>query len=172
VGAGSYVRGGYDDCSAISNDIAGAIAASEEALQLQEARAVFEAGMVRLAAQRWTPEKAEEFANLLSRMAEAAKSEGYAHYIQLHRDFHLKLAQATDNTVVERTAKSFLEFMDHEGWQDMERQFYLPNRADYLKQSVKEHRAIIDAVSSGDIVEAGDRMHEHFARHEEASNGS
>ena len=62
--------------------------------------------------------------------------------------------------------------MDHEGWQDMERQFYLPNRAEYLKQSVKEHRAIIDAVSSGDVVEAGDRMHEHFARHEEASNGS
>jgi len=25
--------------------------------------------------------------------------------------------------VVESTARSFLEFMDHEGWQDMERQF-------------------------------------------------
>ena len=175
VGAGSFVAASLDGgamSSDIANEIANAISASKEALQLQEARAVFEAGMVRLAAARWSSEKAAKFEELLSRMAEAAESEGYTRYIQLHRDFHLLLAQATDNAIVEATERSFLEYMDHEGWQDMERQFYLPNRAEYLKQSVKEHWAIINAVSSGDVVEAGDRMHEHFARHEEASNGS
>jgi GntR family transcriptional repressor for pyruvate dehydrogenase complex len=174
VGAGSYIAASLDGSamsSDIANEIAAAISASEEALQLQEARAVFEAGMVRLAAQRWSPEKAKEFEQLLSRMTEAAESEGYTHYIQLHRDFHLLLAQVTDNAVVESTARSFLEFMDHEGWQDMERQFYLPNRAEILRESVDLHRGIVDALASGDGALASQRVHDHFQRYEEGGNG-
>ena len=175
VGDGSYVAvsvGGGAIPSGIAEEIAGAISKSEEALQLQEARAVFEAGMVRLAAERWSPEKATEFEELLARMADAAESEGYAHYIQLHRDFHLMLAQATDNTIVESTAKSFLEYMDHEGWQDMERQFYLPNRGEILNESVELHRGIVEALASGDGAVASQRVHDHFQRYEEGGNGA
>ena len=174
VGAGSFVSAALDGGAVLSStarEIAEAIEKSEEALQLQEARAVFEAGMVRLAAQRWSPEKAGEFEELLSRMAEAAESEGYTHYIQLHRGFHLMLAQATDNAVVERTARSFLEFMDHEGWQDMERQFYLPNRREILSESVDLHRGIVDALASGDGALASQRVHDHFQRYEEGASG-
>ena len=169
VGAGSYVSPSLDGSaipSGIAEEIANAISKSEEAIQLQEARAVFEAGMVRLVSNRWTLAKENEFRELVLRMNEAAESEGYTRYIQLHRDFHLMLAQATDNAVVESTAKSFLEYMDHEGWQDMERQFYLPNRADYLKQSVEEHRAIVNAVKAGDAAAASELVHVHFATHE------
>ena len=165
VGDGSYLRDAANS-DVVSNGIAQAIQQSEEALQLQEARAVFEAGMVRLAAQRWSLEKAKEFSELVLRMSEAAEAECYANYIRLHRDFHLLLAQATDNAVVESTAKSFLEYMDHEGWQDMERQFYLPNRREILKESVSEHGAIIDAVGTGDGNLASELMHLHFSRHE------
>jgi GntR family transcriptional repressor for pyruvate dehydrogenase complex len=169
VGAGSFVSAALDGgamSSDIANEIAKAISASEEAHQLQEARAVFECGLVRLAAARWSPEKAKSFEELLSRMSSCADRECYEDYIRLHRDFHLMLAQATDNAIVEGTERSFLEYMDHEGWQDMERQFYLPNRAEYLRESVDLHRGIVNAVSSGDVVEASERMHEHFQRYE------
>ena len=165
VGDGSYVRE-TTDVASVGNGITQAIEQSEEAHQLQEARAVFECGLVRLAAARWSPEKAKSFEDLLSRMSSCADREGYEDYIRLHRDFHLMLARATDNAIVEGTERSFLETMDHEGWQDMERQFYLPNRAEILRESVSKHCAIIDAVSSGDVVEASERMHEHFQRHE------
>ena len=165
VGDGSYVRDSADH-ALVSNGIAQAIEKSEEALQLQEARAVFECGLVRLAVARWSPEKAESFEDLLSRMSSCVDRECYEDYIRLHRDFHLMLARATDNAIVEGTERSFLEYMDHEGWQDMERQFYLPNRAEYLRESVDLHRGIVDAVSAGDVVEAGNRMHEHFQRYE------
>ncbi len=169
VGAGSYVSAALDGGAMsldIANEIAKAISASEEAHQLQEARAVFECGLVRLAVARWSPEKAESFEDLLSRMSSCVDRECYEDYIRLHRDFHLMLARATDNAIVEGTERSFLEYMDHEGWQDMERQFYLPNRAEYLRESVDLHRGIVDAVSAGDVVEAGNRMHEHFQRYE------
>jgi len=165
VGDGSYVRETANS-EVVSNSITRAIEQSEEAHQLQEARAVFECGLVRLAAARWSPEKAKAFEQLFSSMENSAVSGGYADYIRLHRDFHLMLAQATDNPIVEGTERSFLEYMDHEGWQDMERQFYLPNRAEYLRESVREHTAIVDAVSSGDVLGASERMHEHFQRHE------
>jgi len=170
VGNGSYVREAVNSES-VSNGIAQAIEQSEEALQLQEARAVFECGLVRLAVARWSPEKAEAFEGLLSSMSDAADRECYEDYIRLHRDFHLMLAQATDNAIVERTERSFLEFMDHEGWQDMEREFLLPNRADILRASLQEHRQIIDAISACDTGAAGDRMHDHFTRHEGDANG-
>jgi len=166
VGAGSYIVASLGDVGAVQNgtalEIAKAIAMSEEAVQLQEARAVFESGMVRLAAARWSPEKAKGFEQLLSSMENSAVSEGYADYIRLHRDFHLALAQATDNAVVEQTERSFLEYMDHEGWKDMERQSYLPNRREYLKESVEAHRLVIDAISNGDAVAAAERMDDHF----------
>ena len=165
VGAGSYVRETADRAF-VSNGIARAIEQSEEALQLQEARAVFESGMARLAAARWSPEKTEAFEGLLSDMSDCADRECYDHYIRLHRNFHLLLAEATENAVVVSTARSFLEFMDHEGWQSMERQFYLPNRREVLAESVELHRGIVEALAAGDGPLASERMHDHFEHYE------
>jgi len=165
VGAGSYVRETADR-AVVSNGIAQAIEQSEEALQLQEARAVFESGMARLAAARWSPEKTQKFQELLSDMRNCADRECYDHYIRLHRDFHLLLAEATENAVVLATARSFLEFMDHEGWQSMERQFYLPNHREILAQSVELHRGIVEALSDGNGPLAAERMHDHFEHYE------
>ena len=170
VGAGSYVSTALDGgamSSDIANEIAKAISASEEARQLQEARAVFECGLVRLAAVRWSPEKAAAFADLFDRMAGAAERECYTDYVGLHRNFHLELARATDNPIVEQAEKSFLDYMDHEGWRDMEEQSLLPNRGDVLRASVSEHRSIVDAVDEGDGTLASELMHDHFSRHEE-----
>lgn len=171
VGAGSYVvatlDGGNGVISAeITNEIAAAISKSEEALQLQEARAVFETGLVRLAVFRWSPKQGERFGKLLDEMAGCASDERYEDYIRLHRDFHLQLAEATENPILVKTERSFLEFMDHEGWQDMERQFLLPNRADILRDSLNEHRVILQAIEDGDAQAAGDAMHDHFSRHD------
>jgi GntR family transcriptional regulator, transcriptional repressor for pyruvate dehydrogenase complex len=167
VGDGSYVASANGAAEgAAANAIAEAIEASTEAVQLQEARAVFESGLARLAAFRWDKSKAPAFTRLLDALDQAAESESYENYIRLHRDFHLTLAQATDNAIVETTERSFLDYMDHEGWKDMERQSYLPNRRKYLKESAEEHRAIIAAVETKNGQEASDLMHEHFNRHE------
>jgi len=165
VGDGSYVREANLD--GVSNGISRAIEQSEEAQQLQEARAVFECGLVRLVVVRWNPEKANAFEQLFFSMENSVVSEGYAEYIHLHREFHLMLARATDNAIVESTERSFLEFMDHEGWRDMEQQFLLPNRGEILRESLAEHRAIADSIRKGDGVEAANRMHDHFGRHQE-----
>jgi len=172
VGDGSYVasRDGDNVHSDVAGEIAKAISLSAEAVQLQEARAVFESGLARLAAVRWDDSKAERFLELLRSMDQAAEAERYEGYIQLHRDFHLSLAQATDNVIVEATERSFLEYMDHEGWKDMERQSYLPNRRDYLRESAQEHRAIFEAIQAGDGALASELIHKHYVRHENGNS--
>ncbi|MFC2108370.1 FadR/GntR family transcriptional regulator [Candidatus Bipolaricaulota bacterium] len=172
VGDGSYIASvaGGSAHEHAAKEIAEAISMSEEAVQLQEARAVFESGMVRLAVARWSPKKAKAFEQLLSSMENSAVSECYADYIQHHRSFHLLLAQATDNAIVVQTERSFLAYMDHEGWKDMERQSYLPDRRDYLKDSAEEHRQIFEAVASGNGQEASDLVHKHFNRHDKDSD--
>ena len=175
VGDGSYVAtpvAGGNVPSDVAGEIARAISLSAEAVQLQEARAVFESGLARLAAARWDASKAPAFTRLLDAMDEAAETESYDAFIHLHRDFHLELAHATDNTIVEQTEKFFIEYMDHEGWKDMERQSYLPNRREYLTESAEEHRAIIAAVEKKNGQEASDLVHKHFNRHERDDNGN
>ena len=51
----------------------------------------------------------------------------------------------------------------------MERQSYLPNRRDYLRESAKEHRAIFEAIQASDGGLASELIHNHYARHEEAA---
>lgn len=174
VGAGSFVAASVNAGANVdtANAIAEAIAASTEAVQLQEARAVFESGLARLAAARWDVSKAPAFTGLLDAMDGAAETESYDTFIHLHRDFHLELALATENEVVVSTERSFLEYMDHEGWKDMERQSYLPNRREYLKESAEEHRAIITAVEKKNGQEASELVHRHFNRHEGDGNGN
>jgi len=54
--------------------------------------------------------------------------------------------------------------MDHEGWRDMERQFLLPDRGDYLRESLSAHRLVVEAIAGGDVVAAMERMEDHFPR--------
>jgi len=165
VGDGTYVRPA-PDLDSLSTKIEETIALSEEAFQLQEARAAFETGIVWLLVKRWDEEREKKFDRLLNEMEEAARSERYEDYIRLHRSFHLLLARATGNAIVEKTERSFLEFMDHEGWQDLERRFYLPDRVEALEDSASVHRGIIDAIAAGDGALAAERMHAHFVNYE------
>jgi len=168
VGDGSYIRETADR-AIVSNGIAQAIEQSGEALQLQEARAVFESGMVRLVSSRWTPAWEERFRVLLDEMHRTTSNEQYNEFIRFHREFHLALAEATENAILVSTAKLFLEYMDHEGWQLMERQFYLPNRVELLAESVNLHRGIVAALASGDGALAAQRMLDHFEHYEHDS---
>ena len=75
-------------------------------------------------------------------------------------------SEAVTEILRRRRLPSVLEFMDHEGWKDMERQLLLPNSGDVLRTSVSEHRTIIEAISDGDVAVAADAMHNHFIRHD------
>ncbi|MFW0858865.1 MAG: FCD domain-containing protein [Dehalococcoidia bacterium] len=50
----------------------------------------------------------------------------YQNYLQAHRDFHLAIARATQNPVIERVVRLLLELMRQMLWQKVEADYYLP----------------------------------------------
>jgi len=164
VGNGTYVKT-IPDSDAIRSEIVETIKKSEEVFQLQEARAAFECGIVRLAAERVDDDDVESFETVLADMRQAAEVSSYENFVKHHKAFHLLIAKSTENAVIEQTSLSFLAIMEKEGWRDLERQYYLPGTHEFLKESVEIHSAIFDALRQRDAVLATDLMQNHFVRY-------
>jgi len=165
VGNGTYVRA-VPDLDAIKGKISETIKKSEEVFQLQEARAAFECGIVRLAAERLGSEGAKSFEIVLADMRQAAEASCYEDFVKHHKAFHLLIAKSTENAVIEETALSFLKIMEKEGWRDLERQYYLPGTHEFLKESVDIHSAIFEALRQQDAMLATALMQKHFVRYQ------
>ncbi len=164
VGNGTFVRM-IPDPDAIRSEISETIKKSEEVFQLQEARAAFECGIIRLAAERFDNKDIDAFEKTLDKMRQAAKASCYEDFVKHHKAFHLLIAKSTDNAVIEETALGFLKIMEQEGWRDVERQYYLPGTHEFLKESVEIHSAIFEALRQQDAVLAAELMQKHFVRY-------
>ena len=164
VGNGTFVRT-VPDPDAIRSEISETVKKSEEVFQLQEARAAFECGIARLAAERLDDKDVDAFESTLDKMRQAAKASCYEDFIKHHKAFHLLIARSTENLVIEETALSFLKIMEKEGWRDLERQYYLPGTHEFLNESVEIHSAIFEALRRQDAALATQLMQKHFVRY-------
>ncbi len=164
VGNGTFVRM-IPDPDAIRGEISETIQKSEEVFQLQEARAAFECGITRLAAERLNKQMLAAFEQVLDDMRSAAQVSCYEDFVKYHKAFHLLIAKSTENAVIEETELSFLKIMEQEGWRDVERQYYLPGTDEFLSESVKIHESIFHALRQKDAALAADLMQQHFERY-------
>lgn len=164
VGDGTYVRR-----SAGLNDVAKAIdetiKKSEEVFQLQEARAAFECGTIRFAAERIQDGDIAKLKEVLDEMRQSVQDSRYEDFVRHHKEFHLLIARATRNTVIENTALSFLKIMEKEGWRDLETHYFLPDREDSLTESVEIHTRIFEALRARNEGLATKLMQKHFIRY-------
>jgi len=164
VGDGTYVRKSTD-LNTIKKVVDDTIKKSEEVFQLQEARAAFECGTIRFAAERMDEGDIRNFEEVLNKMHKSAEDFQYEDFVKHHKEFHLLIARATRNAVIEKTALSFLKIMEKEGWRDLERQYFLPGTHEFLKESVEIHSAIFEALRQQDAALATELMQKHFARY-------
>jgi GntR family transcriptional repressor for pyruvate dehydrogenase complex len=164
VGDGTYVRRSTD-LNEIKKVVDDTIKKSEEVFQLQEARAAFECGTISFAAERMDKGDIRNFEEVLNKMHQSAEDSQYEDFVKHHKEFHLLIAKATRNAVIEKTALSFLKIMEKEGWRDLERQYFLPGTHEFLKESVEIHSAIFEALRQQDTALATELMQEHFVRY-------
>src|SRR6056297_267610 len=64
-------------------------------LELQEARAAFEVGVVEVAARKISKEDEKNIEGTLEEMDSAAEEDNYQAFLNLHKQFHLQIAKAT-----------------------------------------------------------------------------
>ena len=106
MGDGTYVKKTVVDIN-IDSQILPILEESESPLMIFEARNAFEMGVVELAIKNTTAEDIEQLSAALNRMRAKAKEGDYEGYLEANLNFHLVIAKASKNPIVESTMTSF-----------------------------------------------------------------
>jgi GntR family transcriptional repressor for pyruvate dehydrogenase complex len=164
AGDGTYLRE-FKDVEGIKTELLAILTENKRTLQLQEARAAFECGIMKLAAENIDTEDINDFKKILTQMRNAAKLSHYDEFIDLHKQFHLAIAKSTKNVIIEEIIANFTSIMNEQMWKDLEKSHYLPNALEPLRESLEIHEGIFQALERKDSDLATKRMEEHFERY-------
>jgi GntR family transcriptional repressor for pyruvate dehydrogenase complex len=130
---------------------------------IYELQRILEVGIAELAARRMTSERLAKIEMALQEMEKAAAVEGIEDYFKANRRFHLAIAEATENNLLEQEARRLLHLMERPVWHAM-KAYLMRRRSDYLSQSVLGLGRLLDAFRERDTARACHLMEEHFFR--------
>ncbi len=125
-----------------------------EAVEITEARAALEGLVARLAAERASDVDRDRLRALLDEMTDAVEQDEKLAYSKLNRDLHGSLCQIARHRVADDLVGNLRNRAAHHQF----RLALVPGRA---AESLAQHRAIVEAVASGDgpAAEAAMRTH-------------
>ncbi|MBS3765034.1 FadR family transcriptional regulator [Candidatus Bipolaricaulota bacterium] len=164
VGKGTFVEN-VPTTDGLRDQILSILVDNPKPLELQEARSAFEVGVVEIAARKFSEEDERRVSNTLRKMKTTAEGDEYQRFLDLHKQFHLGIARAAKNKVIEDTMRNFQGIMNDRMWRKLEETHYLPDKRNYLLESHVIHRKIYSALADSDPVLARKRLKEHFEKY-------
>ena len=126
--------------------------------ELLDARKLIEGEIAALAARKGKPEDFDALARSVESLEEHV--DDFAAREAVDRDFHLRLAKATDNSSLELVVEGLWN-QRAELWGRLQHHFHTTELA---SQTVRDHAAIAKAVAARDPAAARAAMHRHIAR--------
>jgi GntR family transcriptional regulator, transcriptional repressor for pyruvate dehydrogenase complex len=131
---------------------------SLSALEVTEARMIFELGLVPLVCERATNEDIAVLYEICDRGTAAAGSENYP--FALSAEWHTRFARSSHNRAVVLLAESlYAESLHDPSFQDAR-----STAPSHGRGGVEEHRALVDAVAARDVDRATELMRVHLTR--------
>lgn len=124
-------------------------------MELIEVRLLLETEIVKLAARRITPEKASDILKSLELMEKEIKNGGNG--INGDNGFHNALARASENTAMMKILNMCSDLLNLTRMATLE----IPGQPE---KSLRDHRAIFEAVSKGDEEKAAELMRDHLIK--------
>jgi GntR family transcriptional repressor for pyruvate dehydrogenase complex len=164
VGKGTFVEH-VPEVDDLRDRILNILVDNPKPLELQEARSAFEVGVVEIATRKFSQEDDKRMAQVLDKMKASAERDEYERFLNLHQQFHLGIAQAARNKVIEDTMKHFQEIMNDRMWRELEKSHYLPDKRNYLLESHRIHRGVYSAMVDKDPELARKRLKNHFDKY-------
>jgi len=164
IGKGTYVKQ-IPTGDSIQDKIVDILVDHPKPLELQEARAAFEVGIVEIAARKFSETDERKLEKIIEKMDAAAREDNYELFLDFHKQFHLGIAEATKNDVIEDTLRNLQGIMNDRMWRKLEKKHYLPDKRNYMLESLGIHRDIFLALRKKDTVLAGERIKKHFERY-------
>ena len=159
VGSGTYVRKMIRNNAEIEQQIL-SILDKGDPIEALEARIPIEEGLVRLAAIRATPEDLKKIEDALERGRYAGESQDHNSFEKADEDFHLAIAKASRNILLETAVRPIINIMKSELWGKMKNLYF--NKEDFDK-TIGEHMQIFIAIKRGSAYHASKMMRKHLS---------
>lgn len=160
VGDGTYVRCCDERVLSLTLELARGEADLRDTFELQR---ILEVGMAELAARIMSADQFAEVQAALGAMEGAAAHGDVEAYFAADRRFHLTVAAATGNALLERQLRSLIAQMDRPLWRTV-KGYFIRHQAEYLNRSLAAHRRLLSAFRLRDTALARRVMEEHFER--------
>ncbi|MGQ9601963.1 MAG: FadR/GntR family transcriptional regulator [Candidatus Bipolaricaulia bacterium] len=157
AGNGTYVKKSVETID-IESQVLPILEESESPFKIFEARNVLEMGVVELAIDNATPEDIEQIRGALERMCEAAETRDYEGYLAANLSFHLAIAKATANPIIERTMTKLWETTSQRLLNEMLIDYWRRN----ISSSIEIHKQIFTAIRDKNKPLIREVVHRHY----------
>jgi len=159
VGDGTYV---LPDATESNQWLGGVPSAHEttDLIDIWEARAEIEAVVVRLAISTATTKAITRIESHLKKLRQRVEAEDAEGYLDQDRQFHMAIARAADNPLLESMISPLIQLITQSLLEDIPR----PRVARRLKISLAEHENLVAAIKRRDEKDAVDIVRDHFKK--------
>ena len=156
-GDGTYVRSFAGALDLESQGLA-LLAKSDSPFMIFEARKAFEMGVVELAIEMATPKDLSTLEEACREMLTCASAGDYEDYLEANLRFHMAIARATGNPVIERTMARFWESTSQRLLIEMLKRYW----HDSIENSFGIHEEILHALKVRDKRMAWEATRRHY----------
>ncbi len=156
-GDGTYV-GELPEPTGLADRILPLLAESDSPFKIFEARNAFEMGVVELAAENASQDDISRIRQALEDMRRAASGGDFQGYLDANLSFHLAIARATGNVVIERTVTKLWEYTSQELLNQMLKSYWQDN----IESSLEIHEQMLLAIERRDKQLAREATRRHY----------
>ncbi|MDL2297648.1 FadR family transcriptional regulator [Synergistaceae bacterium OttesenSCG-928-D05] len=123
-----------------------------------EARMAIEPSVAVMAARRAEPEQIERIERLITDSEKALEAHDVEKFLDIDREFHIAVADATNNEILQKMSRELLEKADVHMWRRYKEDLGL------LEKTVDAHKQILNAIKERDPAKAAFYSEKHLAR--------
>jgi len=159
TGDGTYVRGS-GEIALIGSQALSVLEGSASPFEAYRARRAFEVSTVEIAIDEANPEDLVAIESILERMDDAVAARDFDSYFEANRDFHLAIAQATKNSLIEQVIRYLLNIMNQQLFREALQKHF--SEYEHIKEYRQKHHRIFNSIKSRDKKRAVEEMKNHF----------
>jgi GntR family transcriptional repressor for pyruvate dehydrogenase complex len=159
-GDGTYVceRIGFED---LSREAVRVLEKNDSPLELLQARKALEIGAVRMVIQVAAPKDVERIRRACRQKHEAGVRRNYDGYLARAYEFHMAVARATGNSLIERMTEDLMQATQQPLWLNMRRTYYAADDR-RIMEMLDVHDRIVAAIVDRDTEQAILAIEAHF----------
>ncbi len=157
TGNGTYIEKSVESLD-IEAQVFPILEDSESPFGIFEARRTLELGVIQLAIERVNDDSLRHIEQVLDQLRQSATAKDFAGYAQANINFHLAIAHATENPIVERMMGVLWETTSQKLSVEMVNDYWRV----HLDQSLKNHEQIFQLIAARDGAGAVVAIRKHY----------